>query len=468
MSLKSSRAGYGPSLEEAAQSELASLGRRHPTVLASMRESLTQYLLRVSPQYVNPTHLAPLVTELEKINRGEEVLLVCSSPPRGAKTETLLHSLSWLLTEHPDWELGYTSYNATQARSKSAKGLTIAGRAALPLVSKAVTNWRTEEGGGVIARGVGEGVTGQGLDVTVVDDPHKDRAEVESELKRNRVWDWFNEALYTRRNPSSLKHPRPRSIIVNMARWHPDDLAGRLIKMGWKHINIPAISDDGRSFWPELWPLKELQAIRKQLGEYSFTSLYQGAPRPRGGTVFGDPWTWSELPKTFQSGMGLDLSYSKKTHADYSVIVVMLRDTNGFCYVVDVKRVQTRAPEFMDIVQQHKARYPHARARWYAYGPEIGIADFIDKKLNWLETISVPQDKFIRAQPVAAAWNASKVFVPEDSEKYPWVTQFLDEVLNFTGVADVHDDQVDALAAAYDLLEAPVGYHRAPSSPRRM
>ena len=66
-------------------------------------ETLEQYILRLSPHYVPPKHLAPLLVEIERINRGEEVLLVCSSPPRGGKTETLLHSLPWLLERHSDW-----------------------------------------------------------------------------------------------------------------------------------------------------------------------------------------------------------------------------------------------------------------------------------------------------------------------------------------------------------------------------
>lgn len=424
-----------------------------------LNETIEQYLLRISPNYLTPEHLRPLLIEIERINRGEEVLLVCSSPPRGAKTETLLHSLSWILHRHADWELVYASYNATQARSKSRKGLTIAQRSGLNLLSRGVTDWRTPAGGGVIARGVGEGITGQGADFAVVDDPHKDRADAESALKRGRVWDWFNEALFTRRNPSSPKAKKPRSIIVNMARWHPDDLAGRLITKGWRHINIPAITPEGSSFWPGLWPVEQLRQTETQLGPYAWASLYMGQPRPRGGAVFGDPWTWTELPKSFRVGFGLDLSYSARTSSDYSVIVVMLIDTEGNCYVVDVIRVQLRAPAFVELVKRQREKYPHARARWYVSTTERGVADLINPELTWLESplASAGGDKFVRAQPAAAAWNAGKIFVPEDSEEYPWVNSFVAEVVNFTGVGDDHDDQVDALAAVYDMLTIPVG-----------
>lgn len=428
-------------------------------VAAPLQETLEQHLLRVSPNYVPPRHLTELLVEIERINRGEEVLLVCSSPPRGGKTETLLHSLSWMLGRHPDWELVYASYNATQARSKSRKGLVLAERSGLRLLSKGVTDWRTPDGGGVIARGVGEGITGQGADFAIVDDPHKDRADAESMLKRDRVWDWFNDALFTRRNPSSPKAKRPRSIIVNMARWHPDDLAGRLIAKGWRHINIPAISPAGESFWPDIWPIEQLRQTEAQLGVYSWASLYMGQPRPRGGSVFGDPWTWTELPASYRVGFGLDVAYSAKTSSDYSVILVMLIDAAGNCYIVDVIRVQLRAPAFVELVEQQRKKYPGARAHWYVSTTEKGVAHLINPELTWLESTLASKvgDKFVRAQPVAAAWNAGRVFVPADSKAYPWVDAFVAEVVNFTGVEDGHDDQVDALAAVFDMLTVPVG-----------
>ena len=42
-----------------------------------------------------------------------------------------------------------------------------------------------------------------------------------------------------------------------------------------------------------------------------------------------------------------------------------------------------------------------------------------------------------------------RVLVPRSA---PWVDAFVSEICGFTGVNDAHDDQVDALAAAYDAL----------------
>lgn len=58
-------------------------------------------------------------------------------------------------------------------------------------------------------------------------------------------------------------------------------------------------------------------------------------------------------------------------------------------------------------------------------------------------------DKYTRAQPVASAWNDGRVMVPSDA---PWANSFVSEVLAFTGLGDPHDDQVDALAHAFNSL----------------
>jgi hypothetical protein len=66
-----------------------------------------------------------------------------------------------------------------------------------------------------------------------------------------------------------------------------------------------------------------------------------------------------------------------------------------------------------------------------------------------IRTASAVADKYVRAQPVSAAWNAGRVLVPRAA---PWLDAFISEVVGFSGVNDAHDDQVDALAAAFDAL----------------
>jgi predicted phage terminase large subunit-like protein len=102
-------------------------------------------------------------------------------------------------------------------------------------------------------------------------------------------------------------------------------------------------------------------------------------------------------------------------------------------------------------------KYPLAHMRWYCAGPEKGVASLMRAMPGEVPLHDVPatQDKFVRAQPASAGWNAGRVLVPDAAlAEMPWVQPFLDEVMGFTGVGDAHDDQVDALAAAYDVLNS--------------
>lgn len=365
-------------------------------------------------------------------------------PPRHGKTETLLHAIAWWLVQDPTLTIGYVSYGSEQATSKSRKARSLAQSAGLQLAPDAqrLEEWRTLSGGGVLATGIGGGLTGQGVDVLLVDDPVKNRVEAESSTQRERVWEWFTDVGYTRLEPNG-------SIVVVQTRWHPDDLSGRLIDGGgWERLNLPAIDGEGRALWPERWPAETLLKTRTQVGEYTWASLYQGEPRARGGSVFGDVTTYDVLPSDLRYAIGLDLAYTARTQADYSVAVV-LGFSQGRYYVLDVQRLQVQASVFAVRLKALRRLYPTARFHWYTSTTEQGLAQLLGGQGVPVQAQLARGDKFVRAQGVSAAWNAGRVLVPKNA---PWLDAFLAELASFTGLEDDHDDQVDALASAYDSL----------------
>src|SRR5947207_14479866 len=67
-------------------------------------------------------------------------------------------------------------------------------------------------GGGLIAAGVGGGLTGFGADLFLLDDPIKDRQEAASELVRDRIWDWFTEVAQPRLEPEGVDRRRDDAV----------------------------------------------------------------------------------------------------------------------------------------------------------------------------------------------------------------------------------------------------------------
>jgi predicted phage terminase large subunit-like protein len=155
------------------------------------------------------------------------------------------------------------------------------------------------------------------------------------------------------------------------------------------------------------------------------------------------------LPKAgLRVAVGVDLAYSAKTHADWSSAVALC-EYEGTFYVLDVIRGQDEPAAFGARLKAMLERYS-AVGYWYGSTTEKGTAALLTELGAPVQWANATADKFARAQPVAAAWNAGLVQVAMGAS---WAHTFVTEVAGFTGVKDRHDDQVDALAAAFDALK---------------
>lgn len=410
-----------------------------------------------------------------------------SVPPRHGKSDTVLHFIAWLLLRTPTARILYVTHTKSFAlkQSKTARKLARAAGVRLSDESNRGDEWETEAGGGLVSRGIDGEITGRGFDVILVDDPVKSRKVAESALARENLFAWFTEDVFTRLTPTG-------SVIVIHTRWHVDDLIGRLVKdKGYKRLNIRAIAvvgndngqpendnwkdprEDGEALWPEGgWTVEVLQERRALVGEYGWWSLYQGEPRPRGGNVFKDAHFYDELPsKGYRVGLGVDLAYTAETQrrGDWSVILELWceqspnRDDLPVFYVVDVIRKQVEAPDFSLSLKAKATARPGVQMWWHSSGTEKGSLQFFKRAKIPIIPKNPGGDPFTRSQEFAAAWNDGRVLVPNPEaadddgnilfpEAEHWLPTFLEELQEFTGIADKHDDQVVAGASAFDSL----------------
>ena len=438
-------------------------------------DSILDWIPLMSPTYEKPKHLRKLLEVIARM-QFEPVYAWCSVPPRFSKTESILHSVVWRLMQDPKTEIAYCTYEANLAYSKSRKMRELAEKVGIKLKRGAsgVQEWWTEAGGRVIATGIGGPITGKGCNWLIIDDALKNREEAESMVIRTKQWDWLTSTAMTRVEPGG-------SILVNATRWHDDDLIGRIQDefcknlqdqdgINWIGIHMPAVYEDvdpvtgiitERSLWPSRWPMHELRKKRRLVGEYDWASLYQGQPRPKGGRLFKSPVRY-EYPMIAESDIpykiiiGADPAATEKTSSDYSVAVVMAvsGEFNTLSFrgdVLEVYREQVEIPKFV-------ARLRDLAIKWGAPIAVQAVAGFkavpqmlrnLDKRLHVIDAPALG-DKFTRALPCSAAWNDGRIRVPHNE---PWVNDFLSEVEKFTGVKDAKDDQVDALAHAYNSAQ---------------
>ena len=387
---------------------------------------------------------------------------IINCPPQHGKTLTVQHGIVWLMARLAGKRCAYVSYNDERAMAVARDTRYIADKVGLPRrpESRKLDHWILEGGGELMWTGIGGGLTGYAVDVLVTDDTLKDRQTAESETQRGHVWGWYTGVAFDR-----LQHGA--SVIHVETRWHVDDVSGRLLSLGkedglayqFEHIRLPALDDQGEALAPWIHSADDLRQRKATVGPYEWSAKYQGQPVPRGQELFTAPTYYERLPgpheSTLRYAIGVDLAYTAKTRADYSVAVVLAQDSTGVCYVVDVIRRQVKAPDFAGTLRQLAAKYPGSPMWWYAGGTEKGAADFMHRDgLRTLRVIPATTDKFVRAQPVAAAWQAGNVRIPQQGS---WVQAFADELATFTGSGDVNDDQVDALASAYDALQSGGG-----------
>lgn len=278
------------------------------------RRDLVDFCLAVDPKYTAPWHVeliaAKLTEALERAIRNEKTRIILELPPRHGKSELATKYFpAWALGLYADIPVIVASYNSEIATKFGLKTRDVmrsdAYRAIFPTRlrsdQKAKGHWlvavedaegrQTFPGGGYTATGIGGGITGSGFKIGIIDDPFKDREEAESELVREKVWDWYRDVFYTRQESNA-------AIVVIAARWHMDDLIGRLKdkeeedrKAGvenydqWEVIRFPAIAEEDEEFrkageplWPEKFTIEQLRNIENTQGIYGFSALYQQDP----------------------------------------------------------------------------------------------------------------------------------------------------------------------------------------------
>lgn len=460
-------------LAEAKQAKLEDLP------LGEYIEALSKRVKGAYGKLLNPKHLAEVVEIFERIERGEEVRVLIDTPPQHGKTAILIYGIVRYLKRHPDHNVVYVTYNQTVADACSYQARLIAQAAGLELASDRITDWRTTSNGSFMATSPAGPLTGRpGVRIIIVDDPYAGRVDAESQVYRAKLREWFSSGVESRDSPGM-------SVVVCHTRWVPPDLIGELGGLTreptaaekasgkvdaipiWERIHKPAVDSAGGALWPEFKPLEWLEGKRQRMSEYDWYALFMGEPRPRGASLFNDARYFERLPTGYRVAIGVDLAYTAKTHADYSVAVVLAEKDEIF-YLLDVVRMQVPSTVFGERLKTLADTYPGAKMLAYAYGPEMGNIDWLRKEKVPIKGRSMTGDKFLRAQPVSGAWQRGRVLLPRTrgaveqglppalaDKPPPWLDAFVSEVVAFTGVSDPHDDQVDAMAPAYDLLAKP-------------
>lgn len=428
-------------------------------------DDVSYFLPYANKELEIPAHLKPIPDVINSIIKGNIERVSFSVPPQHGKSLMLLYGICLYLMKNPTKYVAYIGYAQQFAQSQTRKSIVLFNKFGIVSAVNTQREYINIAGGGLLTSSIGGVLTGYPIDWLIIDDPISGPAQAHSKVYREALWDWFNEVANPRIRPTT-------SLTVVHTRWHLDDLIGRLIKTNYKmqHIRIPALYDGLDVVGKPVEHTQELDAplwnkfgydfyndIRRS-NPYTFYALYQGLPISKGNTVFKDVCYYSKLPENYRVQIGTDFAYTESSKADYSVIVIMYY-SDGKYYVVDVIRYQKEIDYTYKIITDVYAKYK-TRIAIESNGTQKSVADTIEKMVDRgkIKRCNPTLDKFARSQAFSSSWNLGDVLLPDPSI-YPnnWLNEYIEEVSNFTGVKDLHDDQVDASVNAFENSEQSVG-----------
>ena len=392
----------------------------------------------------------------------------------------------WYLSSHPGASLIAASHTTNLAETWGRRVRNLALEQAhvldakLAADSQAAGRWMLESGSEYFAAGVGAAIVGFRANGAVIDDPVRGQEDADSEVTRNRTWEWFQSDLSTRLKPGGF-------VILVQTRWHEDDLAGRILARmesggeQWEVVSLPAIAEEddalGREPGTYLWAddaygyADDLVLKRKTQSTRNWSALFQQRPAPEEGDFFKAEWL---KPYDRMPALSELVTYGASDYAmtagggDYTVHIVVGVDPSDNLYLLDVWRkqaaVETWVEALADLVHAWK---PMA---WAEERIQItaGIGPYLNRRLHerkaylFREQFPTRGDKGARAQSIRARMATNGLYVPINKS---WYKLFRSELLAFPTAR--HDDQVDALGLVGQLLDRMVTAKRPAPKQRR-
>ena len=370
------------SLKKRRLRDLATNATKLLAARVTARNDFLSFVQATMPSYCASWHHRLIASKLQEMATGNLRRLIISIPPRHGKSELASRRFpAWVLGRNPDIKIIATSYGADLASAMNRDIQRIMGSptysSIFPKVRLNESNVRTKSGiplrnssifeivghsGAYRSAGISGGITGLGGNILICDDPIKSRAEADSPVFRQKLWEWYTSTFYTRQEIDAR-------ILIIMTRWHTDDLIGMLLQKSaedsdadqWEVIKLPAIAgpnlepydcrSQGEPLWPEKYSAEKLNQMRASVNDYEWAALYDQDPKGSGGVewpteYFGADIWFDEWPSDLKlKTIGVDPSKGASAKSgDYGAIIRIGMDANGVMWVeAELERLPAEA-----------------------------------------------------------------------------------------------------------------------------
>ena len=415
--------------------------------------------------------------------------IVLSLPTQHGKSRTVTETLpSWYLGKYPYRHVVEVSYGdefADKFGRRNKEKIVEFGKTIFDIelskVKQSATEFEIEKTrGGMLSKGFGGGINGMPADLTIVDDPYKNRTDADSQLYKKFIIDeWLN--VIRLRASSKCKY-----IIVH-TRWNEDDLIGYLLTVEpdkWFEINFPLECEvpekvTGRKVGDALLPEagKDKAWIAKLKSSFmndpsegglrAWNALMQGRPSSiEGNMIKRDYWKRFDLSLEMQKSGYFPVKIQswdcalKDTSDPVAGHVWGKRGAN--CYLLD--HIGGR----MDFVKTIEGVIAFTKKH-----PDAG-SKLIEDKANGSATIRLLRDKIgglipvnpgtksktERVSRILFLWQAGNVYIPSRIETSPgvwepcmWANAIIEQCAAFKPDKKIQrDDEVDVCSQSLNWL----------------
>ena len=463
------------------------------SLLLVPQENLISFTCHTLPSFAPaPFHIA-YYEVLTRFAMGEIKKLMITMPPQHGKSEGATRRLpAFVLGQDPDKRIAIVSYNAIKARKFNRElqrimdddryyelfpQTLLAGQASYQEQGRRSRNYARNSDeceivgyqGSFKTIGVGGSLTGEPVDMLIIDDLYKDASSAWSPVIRQNVADWYDTVASTR------LHNDSQQLLV-FTRWHMEDLAGRLLEQegvydpienpqGWLLVSFPAIQNrppseqdpraEGEPLWSERHSLSKLLEIKGR-SPTVFESLYQQNPQPSQGLMYEEFTCYTDLPSRSYSVAYIDAADSG---ADY-LCALFYKEAEDGNYITDV--LYTKDPMEVTettltyMLQQHQVERCHIESN---NGGNLFVSNLQQRswdtgnRLTRFNPFHQNQNKTARI--FAASASVQKLIkMPLD-----WKKRFPKFARDLTGYLRVgtnaHDDAPDALTGSIECRQPP-------------
>lgn len=391
-----------------------------------------------------------------RIEQGVTKRTIDSTPPQHGKTTFRgKYTPAWGLLTNPARKIIFATYEQETATSWVIKAGNVikdfADEAGVTIVKHNMDYIETSEGGFIYAVGIGGAITGKSADWFIIDDPVKNSEEAFSATMRNKVYDWYLSVASTRLSEHG-------AIMVDMTRWHTDDLVGRLLddmrKGGeqWEYLSFPALAEkndvlgreEGEPLFPFRYSKDYLLQMKRKMGAYFWSSMYQQNPVSAETQAVKEEYFryYNELPQGGVYVQSYDTAFKMGDGNSFTVCVTAYL-TSASVYIVDVHRVKIPFTELTRLVISKAEQYR----------PQVILIEDKASGQSLIQTLRMytklpikavegSDDKVLRWNLVSPLFELGKVYLP--NEICGWHSDFVYEVVNYPATA--FKDQVVALS----------------------